>query len=579
MAADTAYTVASDSEVTGELYPDRSISSVETAVGIDVGTSRSSIAIWRDGIVELFPGALGQKRLLSHILFRADAAAGVSSLGAATDEELWSGKAIFNMRRLIGRMDTDPVIRRSMHYPFLLQSLDIGVRPLLAALTNNVWRSTNPEEVMAMALMELRAMAELHLGRVIRSSVITIPVSFSRFQQTRLERACAMAGFSMTRLMPEPTAVALVYAQLQMQATQGNMGSGMEKLALIFSMGGGFCDVAITATAGGVSQIKGLAGEVIGGDDLLQNMVNHLAAELHPQLMKHQRAPSEMIKLAGLLRAAAEKAIHILSTQTSTQLDLDLGGGEIFSRTITKAWFEEINAEILQKVKQLVSQCLKDAEIDPRYIADLVLVGGCSRIPSIRALLQEICPESEIFKGIDPLEAAVRGVALEGAITSGLTDPLGSLDLLTIQAMPQSVGIGLAGGKFQPILQRNSTIPARRDVTVTTSHENQPEALVVVYEGEGKDVKDNHLLGFFKLAGIPPAPGGVPLISVCMDVNASNVLTVLAGVSMPNSDTPAVLLREVRMPTLDDGHGWCIEAIAKKHRETLDVVLPSQPSG
>lgn len=183
----------------------------------------------------------------SYVLFMGDSpSSGISAETSSDEQELFSGNAIVNMKRLTGRMDTDHVVHKSKKLPFIVQTLDIGVRPFIAALTNEVWRSTTPEEVLAILLVELRAMAEVQLGRVVRTVVLTIPVSFSRFQQTRVKRACAMAGLHVLRLMPEPTAVALLYAQQQQIASQANMGSGTEKLALIFNMGAGYCDVAVT---------------------------------------------------------------------------------------------------------------------------------------------------------------------------------------------------------------------------------------------------------------------------------------------------------------------------------------------
>lgn len=571
MADQPGYIVASDSENPADDPPK---SFPDVALGLDLGTSSCSLAAWRDSHVQLLPNPLGLSRFPSYVIFRPDApSSGVTTL--LSDSDLLSGSAIFHVKSFVGRIDTDPVVQTSKnYYPFLLQTMDIGVRPFLGALANDVWRSTTPEEVLAILLVELRAMAEAQLGRVIRSVVLTMPVSFSRFQQTRLERACAMAGLHVLRLMPEPTAVALLYAQQQQQAFQGNMGSGMERNALIFNMGTKHCDVAVTATAGGVSQIKALAGESIGGEDMVQNMIRYVLEEIHPSAEKEL---ANLSKLAVHLRPIGEKAMHTLSSSPNALIEGDICGRRI-SRTITREEFEQVNAEIFQKCEALALQCLKEAQVDGDNLADLILVGGCSNIPRIRSLLQKVCGGKQVYQGIDTLEAAAMGAALEGAIASGFTDPTGKLDLLTIQAMPHSLGIRAVGNEFLPILQRNVTIPARRDVSVTTSHENQSEALIVVLEGEEKQANDNHLLGFFKLSGIPAAPKGVPIISVCMDVDASDVLRVVAGVCMPDIEKPVVPLIEVRMPTVDDGHGWCMDAISKKYGNLLEIDLLSRQS-
>ncbi|KAK3417570.1 hypothetical protein EUGRSUZ_H03518 [Eucalyptus grandis] len=565
--AEPAYTVASDGENTGE--EKTSSAFPEIAIGIDIGTSQCSVAFWDGSQVELLKNTRNQKLMRSYVMFKDEIPSGGVSSQLSHEHEILSGAAIFNMKRLIGRVDTDPVVHASKSLPFLVQTLDIGVRPFIAALVNNVWRSTTPEEVLAIFLVELRAMAELQLKRPIRNVVLTIPVSFSRFQLTRIERACAMAGLHVLRLMPEPTAVALLYAQQQQQTLQDNMGSGSEKLALIFNMGAGYCDVAVTATAGGVSHIKALAGSSIGGEDILQNMMRHLLPNAENLFSSHSVSD---IKSMGILRIATQDAIHRLSSQTSVQINVDLGNGVNVCKVVDRAEFEEVNRKVFEKCESLVKQCLHDAKVEVEDLADVILVGGCSYIPKIQNLVMGICRKDEIYKGMNLLEAAVVGAALEGAVASGISDPFGSLDLLTIQATPLSIGIRVEGDHFIPIIPRNTTMPARKELVFTTVHDNQTEALIVVYEGEGQKVEENHLLGYFKVVGIPPAPKGVPEINVCMDIDASNVLRVLAGVALPGAQHPAVSVMEVRMPTVDDGHGWCAEALNRTYGSTLDLV-------
>ncbi|XP_045814265.1 heat shock 70 kDa protein 8 [Trifolium pratense] len=561
-----AYTVASDSETTGE---EKTLPLPEIAIGIDIGTSQCSVAVWNGSQVELLKNKRNQKLMKSFVTFKDESPSGGVTSQFSHEHEMLSGDTIFNMKRLIGRVDTDPVVHASKNLPFLVQTLDIGVRPFIAALVNNVWRSTTPEEVLAMFLVELRLMTESHLKRPIRNVVLTVPVSFSRFQLTRLERACAMAGLHVLRLMPEPTAVALLYGQQQQKASQETMGSGSEKIALIFNMGAGYCDVAVTATAGGVSQIKALAGNTIGGEDLLQNMMRHLLPDSENIFKRHG---VEEIKSMALLRVATQDAIHQLSTQTSVQVDVDLGDGVKICKVVDRAEFEEVNKEVFEKCESLIIQCLHDAKVDVEDVNDVIVVGGCSYIPRVKNLVSKICKVTEVYKGINPLEGAVCGAAMEGAVASGIIDPFGNLDLLTIQATPLAIGIQADGNKFVPVIPRNTTMPARKDLLFTTIHDNQTEALILVYEGEGKKAEENHLLGYFKIMGIPTAPKGVPEINVCMDIDAANVLRVLAGVVMPGSRTPAVPVMEVRMPMVDDGHGWCAEALNRTYGATMDLV-------
>ncbi|TYI12077.1 hypothetical protein ES332_A09G250600v1 [Gossypium tomentosum] len=562
--AEPAYTVASDSETTGE---EKSSSAFpEIAIGIDIGTSQCSVAVWNGSQVELLKNTRNQKLMRSYVTFKDDIPSGGVSYQLSHEHEMLSGAVIFNMKRLIGRVDTDPVVHSSKSLPFLVQTLDIGVRPFIAALVNNVWRSTTPEEVLAIFLVELRVMAESQLKRPIRNVVLSIPVSFSRFQLTRIERACAMAGLHVLRLMPEPTAVALLYAQQQQQMIHDNMGSGSEKIALIFNMGAGYCDAAVTATAGGVSQIKALAGIATGGEDFLQNMMRHLL----PNNLFSSRGINE-IKSMGLLRVATQDAIHKLSFEESVQLDVDLGNGLRICKQVSREEFEGVNQKIFETCESLIIQCLHDAKVEADDLTDVIVVGGCSHIPKIKNLVKSVC-KRELYKGMNPLEAAVCGTALEGAVASGISDPFGNLDLLTIQATPLGIGIRANGNSFVPIIPRNTTMPARKELVFTTVNDNQTEVLIIVHEGETEKADENHLLGYFKISGIPPAPKGVPEINVCMDINASNVLRVLAGVIMPGSQQPVVPVMEVRMPTVDDGHGWCAEALHRAYGSTLDLM-------
>ncbi|XP_058073732.1 heat shock 70 kDa protein 8 [Magnolia sinica] len=564
--AEPAYTVASDSETTGDDKQAPFLS--EPAIGIDIGTSQCSVAIWNGSRVELLKNTRNQKLMRSYVIFKDEVpSGGVSEVLGHDEYEILSGSAVFNMKRLVGRLDTDPVLHASKTLPFLVQTLGIGVRPFIAALVNNVWRSTTPEEVLAIFLVELRAMAEVQLKRSVRDVVLTIPVSFSRFQLTRIERACAMAGLQVLRLMPEPTAVALLYAQQQQQMVHDNMGSGLEKVALVFNMGAGYCDVAITATAGGVSQIKALLGSAVGGEDILLNVMHHLMPDLDHSFSSLSLGE---IKSMGLLRVATQDAIHKLSSQTSVPINVDLGNGTKISTALTREEFEEVNSQVFEKCGSLIMQCVHDAKVAVEDISDIILVGGCSNIPKIRSLVLGLCKREEYYDRMNALEAAVCGAALEGAVASGITDPSGNLDLLTIQATPMSLGIQADGDRFVPIIHRNTTIPARKDLFFTTAHDNQTEALIVVYEGEGKKVAENHVLGYFKIVGIPPAPKGTPEISVCMDIDAANVLRVLAGV-IPGAQGPAAPFVEVRMPTVDDGHGWCTEALRKMYGSSLDL--------
>ncbi|KAL5098604.1 hypothetical protein RYX36_002931 [Vicia faba] len=539
-------------------------------VGFDIGTSECRVAVSNGSQVTLLKNRINQKFTKSFVTFKDQATSSGVTRPLSDDLEMLSGDTVFNMKRLIGRVDTDPVVRASKYLPFLVQTLDIGVRPYIAAFVNFVWRATTPEEALAKLLVDLRLMTETHLKGPIKGVVLTVPVSFTRFQQARLERACGMAGFPTIRTMPEPTAVALLYAQQQQKASRDSMGSGSEKIALIFNMGAGFCDVAVTATGGGKPEIKALAGSTIGGEDLLQNMMRHLLPDFENTFKS--RGFKEIQSMA-LLRVAAQNAIHQLSYLTGTEVDVDLGDGLKVYKVVDRAKFEEVNKEVFEKCESLVFQCLHEAKVEAENVNDVIIVGGCSYIPKVKNLVTNICKVTEVYSDIKPLEGAVCGAAIQGAITSGIIDPLGKLDSSKIHATPLAIGIRADGNKFVTIMPRSTTLPARKGLLFTTIHDNQTEALIVVYEGEeGKQPEENHLLGYFKIMGIPPALKGVPGISVHMDLDTSNKLGVLTAVAMPGTHQAAVPVMQVRMPMVDDAHGWCAEGLNKTFGDTMDLV-------
>ncbi|XP_071700959.1 heat shock 70 kDa protein 8-like [Rutidosis leptorrhynchoides] len=571
MSEEHAYTVVSDGDAAGDTTSS-AVTSPEIAIGIDIGTSQCSLAVWNssNSQVELIRNTRNQKLIKSYVTFSNESPVGGVTNQLSHEYEMLSGASIFNMKRLIGRLDTDPIVTQaSKTLPFLIQTLGIGVKPFIAALVNNIWRSTTPEEVLAIYLVELKGLAEHRLKRPVRNVVLTVPAAFNRFQLLRMARSCAMAGLHVLRFMPEPAAVALLYAQQQQQAVNENTGGEREKVGLVFNMGAGYSDVAIIATAGGVSQMKALAGCSVGGEDLLQNTMRYLLPEADTLFSGHG---FQEIKSMGILRVATQDAIHKLSFQPSVQIDVDLGSGKKICKVLDVKEFEEVNSWVFEKCGSLVTQCLNDSKVEADNIDDVILVGGCVHIPKVRNMAMGICRRSEIYASINPLEAAVRGVAIEGALASGVNDPLGSLDLLTIQVNAHGIGIRSDGDSFVPIIGRNTTIPARREMFFTTAHDNQTEVLIVVYEGDEKTVDKNNLLGYFKVVGIPPAAKGVAEINVIMDIDASNMLRVMAGVLMPGTQDPVVPWMEVRLPTADDGNGLCADALNRSFGSTLDLV-------
>ncbi|KAF6138666.1 hypothetical protein GIB67_009860 [Kingdonia uniflora] len=256
---------------------------------------------------------------------------------------------------------------------------------------------------------------------------------------------------------------------------------------------------------------------------------------------KRETLNNESPTISGSIDTIPETST-LSHTSDIAMINVDQENGLRICKVLGLPEFEEVNQKVFEKSESLEEQCVFAARVDVEDISDVILVGGCSNIPKVKSLVLELCKEDEAG-------------ALEGAVAFGVSNPLGSLDLLEIQATPQSLGIEAYGHTFVPIIPRNMTMPTRKEMWFTTTRDNQTEALIVAYEGEGKEVDENHILGYFKIIGILPALKGIPEISVCMDLDASNVLRVFARAILPQTHQPVMPFLEKRMPTVDAGHG------------------------
>ncbi|RHN64019.1 putative Heat shock protein 70 family [Medicago truncatula] len=549
----------------------------EIAIGIDIGTGPRCVAVWNDSKVELFSNTENENIMKSAEIIKDDGSSiGVISASEVTlsqnqEHDMLYEATIYNMRRLIGRIDVDPIVQENKKFPFLLHTLYIGGCPFIAAPKNIALKFTAAEQVLVVYLGQLRVLAETQLERPVSKVVLMVPVSFSRIQLARTQYVCAKAGLYDLKLMPQPTAVALLYAQQQMLASFSceDMDSESNKVALIFNMDFGYCDVAVTvATAEGECRMKALAGSSIGGEDLLVNMIRYLLPDSENIFKKHIDGDEEN-KSMSLLRVAILEAIQRLSSQTSVEFDLDLGDGLKICKVVKREEFEDVNKEVFEKCERLIIQSLQDADIKVDDINDVIIVGGCWNIPKVKDLVTKICKGKELYKGMNPLEAALCGAAVAGAVAAGIVDP--KLGLMTSHVTPFSVGIQANGIHFVPVIPRNTSMPTTRVMDFTTIHDNQTEALILVYEGEGQKAEENHLLGYLKIMGIPAAPRGVPEINVRMNIDCENGLRVGAAVYMPGSDQPAIPAMEARMPMsmTDDGYA---EALNRTYGDTKDLV-------
>src|ERR1700678_479655 len=517
-------------------------------IGIDLGTTNSCVAVMEGSAPKVIENAEGARTTPSIVAFAPD---GERLIGQPAKRQGVTNPefTFFAIKRLIGRRFDDPMTQK-----------DIGMVPykIVKADNGDAWvqgrdnTKYSPSEISAFILTKMKETAEAHLGEKVTQAVITVPAYFNDAQRQATKDAGRIAGLEVLPIINEPTAAALAYG----------LDKKKSETVLAYDLGGGTYDVSILDIGNGVVEVRATAGDThLGGDDFDRRIVDYLADQFNRDngidLRKDPQALQRLFE-------AAEKAKVELSSVTQTAISLpfitaDASGPKHLDTTLMRSTFDQITADLVERTSGPVRQALADAKLTDADIDEVILVGGATRIPAVQNLVRRLTGGKDPNMTVNPDEVVAVGAAIQAAVIKGELK-----DVVLLDVTPLSLGIETLGGVMTKVIERNTTIPARRTEVFSTAEDNQSAVDVVVLQGERERAADNRVLGRFRLENIRPAPRGVPQIELTFDIDANGILNVSARDKDPGTEQRITI---TETSNLDQAEIERMIADAERHRE------------